>query len=309
MPPLTAVERYGQLGISGNRLVGADGKTAQLRGVSLFWSQWQGQFYDGRTLRWLRDDWKIDVVRAPLGVHRDGYLAHPSREWSKIVAVVEAAIELGLYVIVDWHAHEPEADAAHQFFGQLARRYGRYPNLIYEVWNEPDGTYKWARDIKPYHERVIAGIRARDEYNVIVAATPHWCHRVDIAAQDPLAFDHVAYGLHFYAGSNKQTLRALAEVGLGAGIALMATEWGTCRADGAGGVDEQETRRWWSFLEQRKISYLNWSISDKHESAAALLPGASPSGGWGAEVLSESGRLVRGQLRARHAARGDDFQL
>ena len=72
----------------------------------------------------------------------------------------------------------------------------------------------------------------------------------------------------------------------------------------AGGrIDEPEMRTWWAFLDEHWLSYLNWSIADKEETAAALRPGTSPAGGWTEDALSESGRLVRGHLRARHAAR------
>lgn len=269
-----------------------------LRGVSLFWSQWQPQYYDVRTLRWLRDDWKIDVVRAPLGVHRGGYLEHPLREMRKIATVIESAIELGIYVIVDWHAHRPETAAASEFFTWIAEQYGHFPNIIYETWNEPDGRYGWARDIKPYHAEVISAIRAHDSLNLVIASAPHWCHRVDQAAGDPLPFAHIAYSLHFYAGSNRESLRVVAAAAQDAGAALFVTEWGTCRADAGGSVDPAETFRWWEFLEARRISYVNWSIADKRETAAALRPGASAAGGWRHEEISESGLLVRAQLRA-----------
>jgi endoglucanase len=300
---MTAVLRYGRLRVAGNRLLGGDGSVVQLRGMSLFWSQWQPQFFDARTLGWLRDDWCIDVVRAPLGVHRDGYLAHPRRERRKIEKVIEAAIDLGLYVIVDWHAHDPEVDGAGAFFERLARDYGGCPNLLYEIWNEPDGRYHWGRDIRPYHLRVIERIRRHDARNLIVAGTPHWCHRVDLAARNPLPGPQVVYGLHFYAASNRQPLRDLATDAQARGLALMVTEWGTCRADGGGLVDEAETRRWWAYLERHGISHLNWAVADKAEAAAALHAGAPAAGGWEAGLLTRSGRLVRSLLRS-HAQRG-----
>lgn len=298
-----AVARYGQLRIEGNRLRSETGEAALLRGMSLFWSQWQSQFYDAHTLRWLRDDWCIDVIRAPLGVHRDGYLAHPLRERRKLDRVIESAIELGIYVVADWHAHDPEVRGACDFFARLARDYGACPNLIYETWNEPAGNYHWARDIKPYHLRVIESIRAHDARNLIVAGTPHWCQRVDVAVDDPLPFAHVAYALHFYAASNRQPLRELASLATHRGVPLMATEWGTCRADGGGCVDEAETRRWWRFLEASGISHLNWAVAETGETAAALEPGASPRGEWRPSQLTPSGRLVRRELRQRAAAR------
>jgi endoglucanase len=283
------------------RIEGEGGKVARLRGMSLFWSQWMPQFYNAAAVRWLRDDWRVDVVRAAMGVHRGGYLEHPRREAAKVRAVIEAAIDCGIYVIVDWHAHLQARAGACRFFAQIARDYARYPNIIYETWNEPDGRYDWARNIKPYHERVISGIREHDEHNLVVAGTAHWSHRVDIAAADPIALPNVAYTLHFYAGSNAQSLRALAAAALRRGIALMVTEWGTCRADATGPVAEEECRRWLDFLEHEKLGHVNWSIADKSETAAALLPGARAVGGWSEAELSASGRWVRDQLRRMNA--------
>jgi endoglucanase len=292
------VDRFGQLSVAHGRIEGERNGVAQLRGVSLFWSQWMPQFYNASAIRWLRDDWHVDVVRAAMGVHRGGYLEHPRRELRKLRTVIEAAIDCGIYVIVDWHAHLQARAAAGDFFARIARDYAEYPNIIYETWNEPDGRYEWAKNIKPYHESVIASIREHDSRNLIVVGTPHWSHRVDIAAADPIALDNVAYSLHFYAGSNAQALRAVAATAIRHRIALLVTEWGTCRADASGRVFEEESRRWLDFLESERLGYVNWSICDKDEIASALLPGASPRGGWSEKQLSASGSLVRDQLRS-----------
>lgn len=297
------VDAYGPLTVRGNAIVGKDGCVAMLRGISLFWSQWMPQYYNEAAIRWLRDDWKIDVVRAALGVHGSGYASHPARELRKIVRVIEASIDLGIYVIVDWHAHKRFTQTAGDFFSFIAREFRDYPNLIYETWNEPEGAYDWARHIRPYHERVIDRIREHDASNLIVVGTPHWSHRVDLAAADPLPSGNIAYSLHFYSGSNGQALRTVAQAALRQQVALMVTEWGTSRADASGHVYAAETRLWWEFLEQHGISYVNWSIADKDETPAALLPGASATGGWSEDELSRSGLLVRQQLRAMHRTR------
>ena len=293
------VEAHGALRVAGGAVVDRRGRPVALRGVSLFWSQWGGRFYDPRTIRWLRRDWRISVVRVAVGVHEGGYLEHPEREFAKAAAVVDAAIAEGLYVIVDWHAHRPEPQAAALFFERVARRWGHRPNLIYETWNEPLREHGWSDLVKPYHERVIARIRAIDPDNLVVAGTPTWSQDVDVAAADPLRSANTAYTLHFYAGTHGAALRRKADRARSRGAALFVTEWGASEADGNGRLATAETRAWWRWLAARRIGDVNWSIMDKAETSAALRPGAASGGGWADRDLTGSGRMVRERLRGR----------
>lgn len=298
----TPVERHGQLRVEGGRIVDQHGAPVTLRGMSLFWSQWAPRFYNAETVDWLADDWQVTVVRAAIAVPSGGYLEHPERETAKAEAVIEAAIAAGIYVIVDWHAHEPEPEAAARFFAHIAAKYGDRPNVIYETWNEPLNTHGWAEVVKPFHLAVIPRIRAVDPDNLIVAGTPTWSQDVDIAAADPLPFSNLAYTLHFYAGSHRQELRDKAERAMDLGAVLFVTEWGTTPASGDGPMDLAETRLWWEFMEAHGLSHLNWSITDKAEGSAALKPGASGRGGWGEGQLTPSGRLLRDRLREMNPA-------
>jgi endoglucanase len=293
----TPVERHGALRVEGARVLDQRGDPVVLRGMSLFWSQWAGQYYNAATVAHLKSDWNVTVVRAAIAVDNDGWLTHPEREMAKAEAVIEAAIAEGLYVIVDWHAHEPHPEAAAAFFAQIAAKYGQHPNLIYEVYNEPLNTHGWAEVVKPFHMVVIPAIRAVDPDNLIIAGTPTWSQDVDIAAADPLPFSNLAYTLHFYAGTHRQELRDKALKAMELGAALFVTEWGTSEANGSGILDEVETRLWWEFMETHGLSHLNWSITDKDETSAALRPGASSQGGWTDDMISPSGRLVRQMLR------------
>jgi len=294
----TPVERHGKLSVQGNRIVDEHGAAVSLHGMSLFWSQWQPQYYNESAIRWLADDWNVSVVRAAIAVHNDGYMEHPRAETARAEAAIEAAVAAGIYVIVDWHAHDPEPEAAIAFFSHIAQKYGDLPNLIYETWNEPLPQYSWAESVRPYHLSVIGAIRARDPDNLVVAGTPSWSQDVDIASETPLPFSNVAYTLHFYAGTHKAALRAKTEAALARGVAIFITEWGTTNADGDGGVDVEETQRWWQFIADNQLSDLNWSIADKDEASAALRPGASGRGGWTPAQISPSGHLVRDRLRA-----------
>src|SRR5690606_33647678 len=95
----------------------------------------------------------------------------------------------------------------------------------------------WSRDVKPYHERVIGAIRAVDPDNLVIAGSPSWSQDVDLAAADPLAFDNLAYTLHYYAGTHRQELRDKGDAALAAGQTLLITEFGTVEATGDGPID------------------------------------------------------------------------
>lgn len=296
----TIVEQYGQLRVSGNRILDKNGTAVQLRGMSLYWSQWIPKYYNYNTIKWLRDDWKVTVVRAAMAVDVGGYATNPTAEQNKVFAVIDAAISLGIYVVVDFHVHEAQnyRSQALTFYRAVAQRYGNSPNVLYEPWNEPLTT-DWTGIIKPYHEAVISAIRQYDPDNIIICGTGFYSQDVDIATNNPINQANIAYTLHFYADTHKQGLRDKAQTALNRNRALFVTEYGTTGASGDGYVNEVETRTWWAFLDNNKISHANWSVADISESSAALQSGASVDGGWPVSQIKPSGQLVRNELRAK----------
>ncbi|MFG6466194.1 carbohydrate-binding protein [Pelomonas baiyunensis] len=285
------------LSVSGNKIL-AGGQPASFAGNSLFWSNtgWGGEkYYNASVVSWLKNDWKSRVVRVAMGVDEgSGYLQDPAGNKARVKAVVDAAIANDLYVIIDWHSHHAEdyRTQAVAFFEEMARTYGKSNHVIYEVYNEPLNV-SWSGTIKPYAQAVINAIRAIDPDNLIIVGTPNWSQDVDAASRDPIRGTNIAYTLHFYAGSHGQWLRDKAQTALNNGIPLFVTEWGSVNASGDGAVAEAETAAWMDFLKTRGISHANWSLNDKAEGASALVPGASPQGGWSAGQLTRSGTLAK----------------
>ncbi|MFD2573731.1 cellulase family glycosylhydrolase [Spirosoma soli] len=315
----TVVEKYGQLRVQGNRIVSQSGEAVQLRGMSLYWSQWIPKFYNYNAIKWLRDDWKITVIRAAMAVDVGGYATNPAAataEKNKVFTVIDAAVSLGLYVIVDFHVHEAQnyKTEAKAFFSEVAQKYGNIPNIIYEPWNEPYNTPAWATVIKPYHEEIISTIRQYDPDNIIICGTRTWSQNVDEPAADPINEPNIAYTLHYYANTHKQWLRDRAQAALDKGIALFVTEYGTTDASGNGFVNEVETRAWWAFLDKNKIGHANWSVADIGESSAALVRSGngvnvSADGGWPLSQIKQSGQLVRNELRSKSPFGAADFTI
>ncbi len=296
------VEQYGQLRIDGNKVVNKDGEAIQLRGMSFFWSQWIGKYYTEETVKWLKDDWQCTVVRAAMAVDEDqGYITNPDTEKQKVFTVIDAAIEQGIYVIVDWHSHHAEnyTAQAKEFFGEVAQKYGDKPNIIYEPYNEPIDS-QWNSTIKPYHEEVLTEIRKHDPDNIVICGTRLWSQRVDEVIGNRIDDPNVAYTLHYYAATHNQDLRNIAKQAIDAGIPIFVTEYGLSEASGNGSLNPEESIVWWEFLDDHKISHCNWSIADKEELSAALKPGASDKGGWPESMITESGKMVRDELKAKN---------
>jgi endoglucanase len=51
-----------------------------------------------------------------------------------------------------------------------------------------------------------------------------------------------------------------------------------------------------AFMKQHKLSWANWSLFDKEETASALKKGANPKGGWTQNDLTESGAYIRKKM-------------
>lgn len=279
------VAAHGALQVVGSHVCDASGKPYQLKGMSLFWSQWSGPFYTRETINALAKDWRCTVVRIAMGAEagKGGYLENPADALAKVRTVVDAAIAKGIYVIIDWH-EEPAP-------------YGTYPNLIFEIYNEPNGP-EWPV-IKGYAETVIGAIRKSGSTNLVVVGTPRWSQDVDIAALDPITdYKNIAYSLHFYAGSHRQFLRDKATQAMSKGIALFVTEWGTCDSSGNGGLDLTESDIWLRFLHLNSISWANFSLNDKAETTSTLKPGTLVKGRPSVSDLTPPGVFVFNHLVA-----------
>lgn len=297
----TVVDYYGPLQVQGNQLLDKNNDPVVLYGMSMFWSQWEAKFYNKECIQWLYDDWKCTIIRAAMAVEEGGYLENPQAEKNKIETVVQACIDLGIYVIIDWHSHngEKQVEVAKSFFKQMAQKYGHYPNVIYEIYNEPLDV-SWSNTLKPYSEAVIASIRSEDPDNLIVVGTPNWSQDVDAAALDPIDDVNVAYSLHFYTGTHREELREKAVSAIDKNLPLFVTEWGVSESNALGDIDYAETSRWLYFSDQNNLSMCNWSVSDKEETTSIIKNGSSSAGNWSEDDLTEAGRVVKEIITTRN---------
>ncbi|MGC9344448.1 MAG: cellulase family glycosylhydrolase, partial [Bacteroidales bacterium] len=158
------VKDNGQLAVKGTKMVNEKGDVVMLKGISYGWHNWWPRFYNESTVKWLAEDWNCEVLRAAMGVEPEkGYMNEP--EWSrqKTEAIIKGAIDNDIYVIIDWHSHGLHLEPAKDFFLEMAEKYGNYPNVIYEIFNEP--VHDSWEDVKAYSIEVIKVIRDIDPDN------------------------------------------------------------------------------------------------------------------------------------------------
>ena len=306
--------------VTTSQLVDQNGMPFQLKGVSSMWLNWEsGPFAESKAgLEYMRDNWNISAIRAAMGADPDELVGGQINEGirDQVETIVHHAIDLGVYVLVDWHTEQAvnEQDAAVAFFTDMAKTYGAYPNVIWETYNEPNGyrdannnfiRFTWPQ-IKAYHQAVVDAVRAVDPDNLMVLGTPNWSQRVDQAAADPVLGTNLLYTLHWYSCTHGQSFRDLGDTAIAGGIALFVTEFGATFSDGGivGAtydhtyVCEDEANLWFAWMAKNDISGAAWKLDPRSDASCILNASASLDGPWPDSALSTDtgGALYTGAL-------------
>ena len=319
---LTPVATHGTLSIKNGQLVDSTGSAVILRGVSMFWSSEPDgyNFYTSGVAQTLLGDWKAAIVRVPMGIEHvtdapagnTSYLEDSAKNASRAFNMVDLCIKQGLYVILDWHAHQLHQTEAVKFFTQAAKKYKNVPNVLFETFNEPAGP-GWS-DLVTYHNAVIAAIRAQGANNVVLVGSPSWSSQPNLTPAVTDSKGNVAYTLHFYAGEGAHnSYQSTMTSALGMGRAVFISEWGTTSADGASNFSSGNSTTWLNLLDANKVSSCNWAISDQLldpsnltsttvQGSAALQRSASKAGGWATTDLTPSGNFIRTWLQGKQSA-------
>ena len=292
------VKKHGQLSVKGTQLVDKNQNPIVLRGVSFGWHSMWPRFYNAKAVDWLKKDFNCTVVRAALGIGIGEYPYLKATKYSKekLEAVVKGAIKSDIYVIIDWHSHNINLQEAKVFFAEMSKKYGKYPNVIYEVFNEPD--YETWPEVKAYSEEVIKVIRANDPDNIILVGSPKWDQEVQLPAQDPIkGFDNLMYTMHFYAATHEKWLRDRTDEAIKSGLPIFVSESAGMEATGDGPLNVKAWEEYIEWMESRKLSWITWSVSDKDETCSMLYKTAKSEGNWRDSDLKESGKKTRAYLK------------
>jgi len=292
------VKEHGQLKVVGTKLIDAKGNPIALHGMSFGWHNLWPRFYNAGVVKTLVKDWHCTVIRAAMGVELNdsGYLKNPASSVAKIKAVVDAAIQQGVYVIIDFHSHNIKLPEAKIFFKEMATNYGKYPNVIYELFNEPD--YETWPEVKAYSEELIKLIRTIDPDNIILVGSPRWDQDIQLPAADPIiGYNNLMYTMHFYAGTHKQWLRDKTDEAINKGLPIFISECAGMESTGDGPIDYAEWNKFVNWMNDKGLSWIAWSVSDKKETCSVLNPSAASTGNWNKADVKEWGNVAKEALK------------
>lgn len=305
----TPVSNHGKLSVKETEIVDKNGKTYQLKGCSTHGITWFPDYVNSEAFKTFRDDWGANLIR--LAMYTDtgdsyGYCSGGDKKeiLDLLDTGVNAATELGMYVIVDWHILNDNNPNTHieeskEFFETVSEKYKDYENVIYEICNEPNGGTSW-QEVKAYAETIIPIIREHDKEAIIIVGTPTWSQDVDIAAEDPITgYDNIMYAVHFYAATHKQEIRKKVETALDAGLPIFISEFSICDASGNGAIDYDEAEKWFELISDNNLSYASWNISNKEETSALIKSSCSKTSGWSDDELSEAGQYIKEKISGR----------
>ncbi len=297
----TPYAQHGRLSVNGTALTDEHGAAYQLQGVSTHGIGWFPQYVNEDTFAELKS-WGVNAVRLAMYTAEGGYCEGGDANKDNLKALidkgVQAATDLGMYVIIDWHVlndHDPwtYADEAEKFFAEMSQKYKDYGNVIYEICNEPNSGPDWS-SVKAYAEKIIPVIRENAPDAVIIVGTPTWSQDVDKAAADPITgYDNIMYALHFYADTHRDYLRDRMKSAIDAGLPVIVSEFGICDASGNGGNNYDEGNKWIEAMDNCNVSYFIWNLSNKAETSALISSGCDKLSGFADSELSDSGRWYK----------------
>lgn len=299
------VSANGRLSVKGTELVNQDGEKFQLKGMSTFVQALGTTAYMHEGIETTKI-YGANVVRAcnytvasPWGANKPGYTDGGDVEWHKkiIKRIIRDAIDLDMYVIVDWHCIRATQydlalyqDQAIAFFEEIAREFPDCPNILYELCNEP--RVEWTA-IKAYAENCIPVIRAYSPNAVILVGTPTNSAELSWPASDPLNHENIMYVWHYYAGTFNYIGSAGISDYLGK-IPVFVSEWGMTDNSGDGDIYEENSAGFIDYCEKNNISWCYWALYFRDNAGYVLpvLEEGKSYGGWTLEQLTPAGQFI-----------------
>ncbi|WP_207532763.1 glycoside hydrolase family 5 protein [Desertivirga arenae] len=213
------IKKMSYIKVKGNTFVDESGKIIVFKGLSI--SDPDKLVKDGH---WNKKhfevikSWGANVIRIP--VHPVAFHQRGVVEYVKLLdEAVNWCSELGIYVIIDWHAignlpmeifsqdmHNTSKKETFNFWRLIAEHYKDVPTVaFYELFNEPTtyegqyGTASW-EEWKQLMEKLIDLVFVYNKNVIPLVAGFNWAYDLTPVRENPIAREGIAYVTHPYPG-------------------------------------------------------------------------------------------------------------
>ena len=124
----------------------------------------------------------------------------------------------------------------------------------------------------PYAEEIINTIRNNSPKAIVIVGTENYCLDILPSVYLKLPYENILYSFHFYAGEHGKQFMDSIDEALKRDLSIIVSEWGTTKAIPEKNWYKDESEKWINFLDERNISWINWSFSNKDEATSILKP-------------------------------------
>lgn len=224
-----------------------------------------------------------------------GYLEDKENMKKKVENIIKWASDLDMYVCVDWHGlanNKPldNIDLSKEFFNEITEEFKNYPNVIYEIFNEPpkdNGT--WENQIVPYSNEIIPLIRNINPDALIIVGTQSTDNIWEPTIKNPLKYDNIVYSYHTYGGYFNNAYKYMCS-----NLPMFLSEWGVgdASSETQDSANYNTSQSLLKYTGKFNISWAMWSLSDKEGCHNFVAPGNEKDGGWIGDELSTTGKFI-----------------
>ena len=321
---------HGALHKEGTRIVDKNGYPVEIRGIGthqlLQFTNIQTKkgietlkYYGVNCLRLTA--YLEDAVRVKSnGEMSYGYLNHVEETRARMDELIEWCVELGLYVIVDWHLLATDGlmsrhiDEAKAFFEYFASKYKNCDNVIYEICNEPFGNDETLDTYMPCVKECYNIIRQYNATAIIVTGMKYdWTRDDMLNAFNTNGLTDMFMSNHGYIGKMTdgdwvdEAYRQQVEK-----YPIFCTEWGNAESTGDGQTNDSLAKRLLNTYHKYCMPHCFWKFTNQNMTCSALKYSDASwyddmyaDGGWTYEDLSHNGKIFLGSFQ--EYAFGDSY--
>lgn len=206
--------------------------------------------------------WGTNIIRIGLEIDQ----VRDKEIMQDYLDTIDLLIENDIYVLaLLWNNENinDNVEIAKEYFNILAEKYGNNPCILYEIANEPLDTTEWS-EIQKYSNTIIPIIREYSKDSIIIIPNPSWDGRPNLVKLNELVeTKNIMVAYHMYTGQHLTVSNiSYLQEAINNNIPIFVTEWGTTLGNGSDGFYEDYSNAFVRFMDDNKLSWCNFYITD-----------------------------------------------